>query len=104
MTFYEVIVTGEDFSAICTGLDNLLVVTDHLDMQAKAGELGEGVLSVSTYDKVKVCGSQLSKVLALVRGDIEVLSTDGQYRKSEPSQIAEAIDPNLEFEIYLSEV
>lgn len=104
MTFYEVIVTGEDFSAICTGLENLLAVTDYLDTQAKIGELGKGVLSVGTYDKVTVYGSQLSKILALVRGDIEVLSTDGQYRKSEPSQIAEDIDPNVEFEIYLSEV
>ena len=104
MTFYEVIVNGEDFSAVCTGLDNLLAVTEYLDMQAKAGELGVGVSSVNIYDKVTVYGSQLSKVFALIRGDIEVVSSDGQIRKSEPSLIAKDVNPNKEFEIYLSDV
>ncbi len=104
MTFYEVIINGEDFSAVCTGLDNLLAVTEYLDLQAKAGELGEGVLRINVYDKVIVFGSQLSKLLALVRGDIEVLSADGKYRKSDPRLVADDINPNIEFEVYLSEV
>ncbi len=104
MTFYEVIINGEEISAVSSGIENLLAVTRYLDAQAKAGSLGEGISRVNVYDTIIISGTQLFGILKVLSGDISFQLNGEGYRLSEPLQLIPNVKADDKFEVYLSEV
>jgi hypothetical protein len=104
MTFYEVIINGEEISALSSGMENLFAVTRYLDSQAKAGSLGEEISSVNIYDTVTISGTQLLAILKFLSGKISFQLNGEGYHVSEPLQLIPNVKQDGKYEVYLSDV
>ena len=104
MTFYEVIINGEEISALSSGMENLFAVTRYLDGQAKAGNFGEEISGVYIYDTVTISGTQLSSILKFLSGKISYQLNGEGYHVSEPLQLIPIVKPDGKYEVYLSDV